>query len=226
MGKKYLMLLPIRSLMFIMTFFIIALVTKTSINNTATWWTLAVNIVNIITIFILYLLSKNKKINITKLISNKQNKTSLKEIFFVTIAIALLALIGMNFIAFIIYNEIPYTPSCMFQAIPIILAILNIFILPITSSISEELLYLGIGVNSINNNKLKIIVPVFFYILQHSFFPLILDFKFMVFRFFSFLPMVLFMCIYYKKKNNLLPIMAGHFLTNLVTTIELLFLSV
>jgi len=198
--KKYLYLLPVRTILFIIIFYIISLITKKDITETSTWWTLAVNIVNIIIIGILLLICKSNNIKFMQLFKKSKNKTTLKEMILIPIIISILALLGMNLAAYLIYNEIPYTPECMFQPIPLLLAICNILILPITTTLAEDGLYIGIGVNNIKNKYLSIIIPLFFYLIQHSFFPLIWDYKFMLFRFLSFLFIILFMCIYYKKK--------------------------
>ena len=183
MKKKYLYLLPLRSILFVIVFYIISLIIKKDMNETAKWWTLAVNIVNIIIISILFKICKSNNIKFMQLFKKSASKTNLREIILIAIAISVLALLGMNLSAYLIYNKIPYTPECMFQPIPLLLAICNILILPITTTLAEDGLYLGIGVNNIKNKYLSIIIPLFFYLIQHSFFPLILDFKFMLFRF-------------------------------------------
>ena len=69
--KKYLYLLPVRTILFIIIFYIISLITKKDIHETSTWWTLAVNIVNIIIIGILLLICKNKNIKFMQLFKKK-----------------------------------------------------------------------------------------------------------------------------------------------------------
>ena len=100
----------------------------------------------------------------------------------------------------IFYQKFPYLAPDMVSPIPLWTAIINIPLLPITTALAEDGLYLGCGVNQINNRYLKIIIPGFFFALQHSFIPLLLDIKFIGYRFFSFLPLTLSLII----ANNLL----------------------
>lgn len=225
-SKKYLWLLPIRSILFIVIFILVGVITNTTINETARWWTLAINIVNAITIGILLVICKQRKIRFMQLFNKEKAKSTKKEIFIGAVAIPILALLGMYIVGWIVYKEIPYTPEALMKPIPIALAIINIAILPITTTIAEEGLYLGIGVKQIENKKLSIIIPLFFYMLQHSFFPLIVDIRFIVYRFFSLFFMLTWICIYYKKSNKVIPVMVGHFITNFVTVIELLLISI
>lgn len=223
--KKSLYLLPIRSILFILFFMFISVFFKIDINQTSKWWTLGLNIINVLTISIIWQNCKKNKVRFIDIFKSNK-KESIKEILLVALVIAILALVGMNITAFLIYHEIPYTPQCIFQSIPLWLAVINLFILPITTTIAEEGLYLGIGVNNIENKYKAIIIPLFFYLLQHIFFPFLLDFKFMIFRFFSFLFMMLFICTYYKKTKNMKPIILGHFITNFVTVIQIFSLSI
>ena len=226
MKNKYLFLLPIRTILFVIGFYIVSIISNKNINDTSAWWTFIVNVVNIIVIGILIRICKKNNIKFMQLFKQNNKKIKRIEIILVPIFIAILALLGMNISAFLIYKELPYTPECMFQPIPIIWAICNIILLPITTTLAEEGLYLGVGVNNIENKYLSILIPMFFYLLQHSFFPVILDIKFIIFRFISFIFMILFICVYYKRRKYVKPIMIGHFITNFVTAIELLFLSI
>lgn len=110
--------------------------------------------------------------------------------------------------------------------IPLWIAIINIPLLPITTALAEDGLYLGCGVNQINNKYLKIIIPGFFFALQHSFIPLLLDIKFIGYRFFSFLPLTLLLAYIYDKKKNPLPIMIAHTIIDLFTVVSILIFSI
>ena len=219
-------LLPIRCIFFIISFVAISMITHKSFLDVSKWWTLILNICNIITIIILFYTYKKKNIKFSELINNKSRQKNTREVFTWSIIIFLVGLLGMYVIGFIIYNQMPYTPEIIMQPIPIILAVLNIFILPLTTTIAEEGLYLGLGVNQIDNKYKAIIIPTFFYALQHSFLPMILDYKYIIYRFCSFIPVILLMCIYFYKKRNLLPVMAGHYVINLATVIQILIISI
>ncbi len=105
------------------------------------------------------------------------------------------------------------------------LAMLNIFILPLTTTIAEEGVYLGCGVNSFTSKWAAIFIPAFFYALQHSFIPMTLDMKFMLYRFLSFFPLTLWICFQYYRGNSIFYIMAGHWILNIATTIQIVITS-
>ena len=66
--NKYLLLLPLRSIIFIMIFLITALLTKKSVEEISIYWTIIVVICNLLTIGVLLLLCKKEKITYLELI--------------------------------------------------------------------------------------------------------------------------------------------------------------
>ena len=219
-------LLPIRCIMFIFIFIIGSLITKNSLENISNWWSIVASIVNVITILILILICKKMNITYSKLINYEKGKTSIKQIILITIIVLIFVSIGMNIAGFICYGVIPYAVPMMAKPIPVILAIINFIILPITVPFAEDALYLGIGVNSFKNKYLSIIIPAFIYALQHSFIPTLLDGKFIIYRFLCFLPLTIIFCIYYYRKRNPVPIMIGHTIVEMASVILILVTSI
>ena len=184
------------------------------------YWTLVVIVCNFITIFALYKFCKKNNITYLKLIDYKKSK--IKNIIIIGLLITLIGIIGSYLSGFIFYKTIPYTPDIMIQPLPLIIVIIDLILLPITSTFAEEGIYLGVGIN-----KLKLLYPtIFFYLLQHCFFPMILDIKYIVYRFVAFIPAIIFMCLYYKKKKEITPIMFGHFVINFVTILQYLVIKI
>ena len=219
-------LLPIRIIMFILIFIIGSYLTKKGLSDISNWWSIVATIVNIITIIILIIATKKLKTNYKQLINYEKGKTKIKEIIIITIIVLVSASIGMYLAGFICYGVIPYYAPMMAAPIPVILAIINFILLPLTVSFAEDGLYLGCGVNQIKNKKLSIIIPAFFYALQHSFIPVLLEPKYIIYRFLSFLPLTIFFCIYYSKKKNPVPIMIGHAVVEIASVILVLVTSI
>lgn len=96
------------------------------------------------------------------------------------------------------------------------------FVLPIATAFSEDGLNLGCGVNTLKNKYLAIMVPAFFFALQHSFIPTLFDVRYVVYRFISFLPLTIILCWKYYKNRNPLPIMVGHAIIDVATVIQIL----
>ena len=130
---------------------------------------------------------------------------------------------GMQLAGFISYGEIPHFPIMMIQPIPLWIAIANIFLLLLTTTLAEDGIYLGV-INQ-NDSKSVVIGSAFFYALQHSFIPFLPDARFVLYRFLSFLLIAIIMCFWYRKNKNPLPFMAGHFVLNLATVAQIVIIS-
>lgn len=218
-------LLPIRSIMFILIFVIGAYITKQELNDISNWWSIVASAVNIVTILIIVLAAKKIKSNYKEIINYEKGKTKIKQIVLMSIIVLLVGTSGMYLAGFICYGDIPYSAPMMIAPLPIILAIINFVVLPLTVSFAEDGLYLGCGVNQIKNKYLAIFVPAFFYALQHSFIPTLFDGKFIVYRFLSFLPLTIILCWNYYKKRNPLPIMIGHALIEMASVVMIVVTS-
>ena len=121
----------------------------------------------------------------------------------------------------LVHDNFLYAPPVMIAPIHKVLAVINVVLLPITTTFAEDGLYLGCGVNQIKNKYAAIILPAFFYALQHCFIPTLLDGRYIVYQFLSFLPLTLILCWYYYRKRNPLPIMVGHALIDLATAAQI-----
>ena len=219
-------LLPIRSIMFIIIFVVGSYITKKSLNDITNWWSIVATIVNVITILILLFVTKRIGSSYKELINYEKGKTKIKEVIIITLIVLVFASIGMNVAGLICYKVIPYMAPMMAAPVPLILAIINFILLPLTVSFAEDGLYLGCGVNSFKNKYLAILVPAFFYALQHSFIPVLFDFKFIIYRFLCFLPLTIIFCIYYYKKKNPVPIMIGHAIVEIASVVLILVTSI
>lgn len=217
--NKYLLLLPLRSIIFIMIFLITALLTKKSVEEISIYWTIIVVICNLLTIGVLLLLCKKEKITYLELIGFKKSKV--KTILLIGVVIAIIDAIGA-YLFELLFNDVATSSSeILMHSLPIWLVVIDLILLPITSTIAEEGLYLGVGINKLDN----IYLAILFYAMQHCFFPMILNYRYFIYRFIVFMPSIIFMCIYYKKKKEILPIMFEHFVVNLVTIVQILLIS-
>lgn len=143
----------------------------------------------------------------------------------IVVSMLLVGMGGMYLAGYVCYGVFPYMAPMMIAPIPLVLAIINMFLLPVTTTFAEDGLYLGIGVNSINNKWIAILVPAFFYAIQHSFIPMLLDGRHIMYRFLSFLPLTIWICYWYYKNKNPLPIMIGHGILNVATAVNILVTS-
>ena len=217
--------LPIRSFIFIAVFLIGSVVVNKSLSEISSWWSIVASIVNILMSFIFLLAIRNKDYSFSKLVNLERGKTKPKQIILMILLILFVGMGGMYLAGFACYGVIPYAAPMMIAPIPLWLAIINFFVLPVSTAIVEDGLYLGCGVNQIKNKYLAILVPAFFFALQHCFIPTILDIRYIVYRFLSFLPLTIILCWRYYKNRNPLPIMIGHAVIDLATVSQILLTS-
>ena len=226
MKSKLALLLPIRCISFIVIYLSMMAITNKKLKELVNTWSIVCSIVNILLILLLILITRLNKSSYLELIQYKKGNTKIKEIFIMIGIVLVLGMGGMYLAGIIIYQNIFYMSPEMASPIPIWLAIINFFILPISTALAEDSLYLGCGVNNINNKIFAIIIPGFFFALQHSFIPMLLDIKFILYRFLSFLPLTMLLSYIYYKRKNIIPIMIAHAVIDLCTVILILFMSI
>lgn len=222
---KIILVLLFRSLLFIFSFILISLYFNKSLSQTGQWWSVVCSGCNIITLFLLFIITKNQNMTYKQLINYHQEQNKLKLILFGVTGVLMIGLGGMFIAGYIIYNELPYLAKDLIKPIPVWLAILNIGILPLSTTLAEDGLYLGFGINNLPNNWLGIFIPAVLYALQHSFMPLKFDMLYMLYRFLSFLPLTFIICLWYQKSRNPVPVMVGHFVINMATVVQILIMS-
>jgi hypothetical protein len=220
-------LLPLlRSVLFIITGLLFVLISKKSLEEASQWWSVILVICNIFTIILLAIVFKREGTTYKKIIRYEKGKKNIFGILFIVLIMFLLGIGGIYLFGFMIYGYVPVT---MVQPIHIWIASINILLLPITVIFAEFPLYFGYSLNRIeqitNNKLLAIGYPIFFYALQHSFIPLLFDFKYMIFRLLSFLPLMIVLGIIYYKKRKLTPLMIGHAVLDLATAAQILITS-
>lgn len=142
-NPKIWLLLPMRCLLFIAAFLFCSLITRKNLTEITHWCSILASMINLVTIVILWIICRRGKTTYREMIRyKKQPKNFLYG--FVFIAIMLLTGIGgMYFAGALCYGEFPYLAPMMIAPIPPYLAVLNILILPLTTTIAEDGLYLG-----------------------------------------------------------------------------------
>ena len=220
--KRMYYLLPIRCIVFLLTFVIGATVVDKRIEEIGNWWSVVASIVNVLTIAVLMFTAKKQNGSYLELINYQKGKTTWKQIVGMSVIIVVVGMVGMYLAGYLCYGVIPYAAPMMIAPIPLWLAAINVIVLPITTAFAEEGLYLGCGVNQIKNRYMAIAVPAFFCALQHSFIPNLFNLKYIMYRFLSFLPLTIILCWNYYKKRNPVPIMVGHAIIDMATVMQIL----
>lgn len=216
-------LLPLRSALFLLFFTCTMTIAGKELSEIASWWTVVAVAVNVFTIILLIYYSRQEGKTFREKINYEKGKTSVKQVILISLLILVVGMGCMYLSAFFIYGTVMPSAAVMLAS-PISkpLAIIVFLLLPVTTALAEDGLYLGFGVNGKTNKAAAILVPAFFFALQHCFIPTMFDLKYVLYRFFSFLPLTIILCWHYYKNRNPLPIMIGHALIDLATVIMVL----
>ena len=222
MNNRYFpFLLPFRCLIFLLIFVTGSVITGKNLDELSNIWSVVASAVNIVTILLLVIITR-KSGGYAKLIRYEKGKTRPPQIIGMIFFILLLGMGGMFLAGFLCYGVFPYAAPMLIAPIPLWLAIVNILVLPVTTAFAEDGLYLGCGVNQIKNNYAAVLLPAFFFALQHSFVPTLFDARYITYRFLSFLPLTILLCLHYRKHKNPLPIMVGHAVIDIITAVQIL----
>ena len=228
MKRKIPFIMPIlRSVLFIISGLILLLITNQTLTELGRWWPIICIVCNIITIFILVIVCRYEEIKYIDLLNYKKGQSSFKYVFAITIIMLMVGVGSMVSGGIIIYGAMP---TSSIQPLPVWVAVINVILLPLTIVFAEIPLYFGYSFKRIeeqSKNKLfAAIYVIFFYALQHSFIPLLWDWKHILFRFISFIPLLIVLSIIYIRRRNLIPLMIGHGVMDLATGIQILISSI
>ena len=217
--------MPLRSILFILVFLTVSAVTGKDLADISNIWSVAASVMNVLFVLSLVLITR-KQGGYLKLINYEKGKTRPKQVFAMIGIILLVGMAGMYLAGWICYGVIPYAAPMMIAPVPVVLAVINLIVLPVSTALAEDSLYLGCGVRQFENKFASIIVPAFFFAVQHSFIPTLIDVRYIIYRFISFLPLTVILCMHYHKHKNPLPIMIGHAVIDMATAGQILATSV
>lgn len=215
-------LMPVRSIIFPLIFLVGAGLVNKRIDEISNWWSITDTIVNLLTIAMLIFAARSTGQTFAELIGYKKGQTKVRQAVIISVIILVVGMGGMYLAGFLCYGVIPYGAPMLIAPIPVVLAAVNIPLLPITTVFAEDGLYLGCGVNNIKNKYAAVLVPALFYALQHSFIPTLFDVRYILYRFLSFLPLTVILCAYYYKKRDPVPIMIGHTIIDVATVAQIM----
>ncbi|MCR4775343.1 MAG: hypothetical protein K5869_03095 [Saccharofermentans sp.] len=124
-NKKLILLMPFRSVLFILVFLAAAAVTGKDLSDISNIWSVAASVINILFVLALVLITR-KQGGYLKLINYEKGKTRPKQVFAMTGIILLVGMGGMFLAGWICYGVIPYAAPMMIAPIPAVLAVINL----------------------------------------------------------------------------------------------------
>jgi hypothetical protein len=215
-----------RSLLFVGIGLTFAAAGGLTLEEGAVYWPILCVLVNIITIAGLSAICAIENKKFRQLISPDRQPARASDILKTSLLMILVGIGGMLACSFLIYGGMP---EFLIQPLPLPWAIASLVFLPITIVFAELPLYFGYAYSRLVEMTHKPwragAYVIFWYALQHSFFPLLPDPRYMLFRFLAFLPLMVLILIRYRRNNNLVPLMVGHGVLDIGTGIQILIVS-
>jgi len=204
-----------RSALFIFFQILIALVLAVSgataaWDESARWWTFMATLANIVSIFLLTRVfnAEGKRYFEAIRFSRATLKTDLLWFLGSTLIGLPIAAAPMNMLAVAIFGDTMTTTNLLFRPLPTWAFVLS-FLFPLTIAFAELPTYFGYVMPrlalQIKNGWLAWLIASFFLAAQHMFLPMILDGRFMLWRFGMYLPFALFAGLVIKLRPTLLP---------------------
>jgi membrane protease YdiL (CAAX protease family) len=183
------------------------------------WWPVYIILANLATLAILVALTRREGLALNDLWNFSRKE-------FGRDALALLGLIligtpvgALGFVGAAVLLYGGKTPEFV-SALPMWAAWLSLVVTPVSIALVELPLYMGYATPRLEaatkNKALSFMLPVFWLALQHSALPLLFDGRFILFRFIQMLPVALFVGLAYSRTRRLAPLIALHFLLDLM----------
>lgn len=127
---------------------------------------------------------------------------------------------------------LPHWALAVMPKLPIGLVIPLIIALPLSVCLVEMPIYMSYIMPKVNNRFhngfITILLSAAFYSFQHAFIPIIPDVRVFLWKAICFLPLTLFITIYYyrnKMSISIVPLMTAHFILDVFTTLQILAVS-
>jgi membrane protease YdiL (CAAX protease family) len=194
------------------------------------WWPLMLIIVNIIVLALLFISVKREGLTLASLIrfeKSKFRKDVISSLWIIPTSIVL-AVVGTFIFGLAIYQTKIPSDMTSLSILPTWALIISLIVHPLVNAFVEEMTYNGYVFprfqGFLHSSWLTVILVTFFFSLQHIAIPLIFDIKFMLWRFLSFVPLLLFWVLIYKKMCRLTSLIIVHWFMDVFGIISIMFM--
>ena len=224
---SYLILLPARTLLILLgqTLFFLFYLAKGEPSPWAEagkWWTVWGTVADIGILILLYVLTRRSGISIQAFSALKRRDVLLTGLKFFLILIPFVALgsVGGSWLVYGSWHSSLAPGQLYGRQIPLWAILYSFFIWAPIWSVTEELFYNGYLSSQTaaksGRHWLTLLPVSFWWALQHSFLPLILDWHYVIWRFLVFVPCVLVLNLLYLNTRKLPAVIVAHFLLDIV----------
>jgi membrane protease YdiL (CAAX protease family) len=224
-----------RTVLLILSYFITAwlfmsLDMPTPYDLARAWWPVALVLINGIVLVLLFFAVKREGITLASLIGFKKSmfrKDIVASLWMIPVSL-LLAVGATMGLGAIFYNL--QTPSGLMSlsTLPAWAMVITLAFHPLINAFVEEMTYNGYVFPRIDgllrSPGLAVTLVTFFFALQHIGIPFAFDAKFLVWRFLSFVPLLLFWVLAYAKMRRLPALIIVHWFMDVFAVLTILFI--
>ena len=194
------------------------------------WWPISLIFINGIVLIILFFATRQEGKTMASLIGfdkeliKKDIKSSLWMIL-VSMVLAVGATMGLGALFYHLK-----TPSGLMSLsyLPVWAMVLTLAVHPVINAFIEEMTYNGYEFprldGILHSSSLAVVLVTFFFSLQHIAIPFAFDAKFLLWRFLSFVPLLLFWVLIYAKMRRLPSLIIVHWFMDIFAVLSILFI--
>jgi membrane protease YdiL (CAAX protease family) len=193
------------------------------IEDAGHWFTVYGTLIDILCLILIAFLIKKEGLRLIDLVNiNSQSfiKTLLTSLGYIVLFLPM-SVVGMSVSSFLLFGD--PIPQQTMGGIPMWGAIYSITIWPLLWAVSEQITYQGYALPRIatllKSKWLAIAIVSFGWALQHAALPLSLDWRYIVVRVLSFIPVAMVMAFLYLRTRKLLPFIIAHWVMDLTAAI-------
>ncbi|MCE1252094.1 MAG: CPBP family glutamic-type intramembrane protease [Anaerolineae bacterium] len=228
-------MLVLRTLLLVLSYFLTAvLLTVWGVpqpyDQARAWWPVALIFINVIVLGLLYSTTRQENVSPSALIVF--NRLKFKEdvfaslwMIFVSMLLAVGATMGLGAV---MYGLKTPAELMSLSNLPLWAVLAALVVHPLVNAFIEEMTYNGFVFPRLekmtHSTPLAVMLVTFFFSLQHIAIPFAFDLKFLIWRFFSFVPLLLFWVLLFMRKRRLTSLIIVHWFMDIFALLTILFI--
>ena len=201
-------------------------------NSARPWWPVAGLFVNAACLALLALAVRREGKSLASLVGFewKKLKSDLRSSLWM-IAVSLVLAVSANIVFGLPFYGLK-TPAAVMSlnALPLWAVIISMAVFPLVNAFVEEMTYNGYVLPRVEGRGAPawaaVSIVTFFFSLQHIALPFAFDATFLLWRFLSFVPLLLFWVLMYRRVRRLTPLIVTHWFMDVFALLTILFVPV
>jgi len=194
------------------------------------WWPVALVLINGIVLALLFFAVKREGVTLASLIGFEKSmfrKDMVSSLWMIPVSMILAVGATMGLGA-IFYNLKTPSDLMSLSTLPAWAMVITLILHPVMNAFVEEMTYNGYVfprmIGMLRSPGLAVILVTFFFTLQHIGIPFAFDAKFLLWRFLSFVPLLLFWVLAYAKMRRLPALIIVHWFMDVFAVLTILFM--